>query len=306
MKEITIINTNILVKEFNGKRVVTLKDIDTVHKRPTGTARRNFNANKNRFIEGEDYFVRNSYEAKKEFNIVAPNGIVLITESGYLMLAKSFTDDLSWTVQRELVKSYFRLKEIMKPNSNYTPYTYINKTYHGRPILTAADIANIYGIPTATLYNHIKTKLESDRDYKLLQGNELKEYNNENSTLPYCRKAMFVIFNTGLSRIVSYYGLSEDKIPLFMKEHSGYVVSCDVRQLMDYVRRELKGVEALTYLIESDDSPHNLETYRKTLVNKLSAINWWQSDVAHVKLGVHQICLPELKAIHSGEYGMKR
>lgn len=32
----------------------------------------------------------------------------LITESGYLMLVKSFTDDLAWDVQRQLMKSYFR------------------------------------------------------------------------------------------------------------------------------------------------------------------------------------------------------
>jgi DNA-binding XRE family transcriptional regulator len=30
------------------------------------------------------------------------------TESGYLMLVKSLTDDLSWEVQRLLVNSYFR------------------------------------------------------------------------------------------------------------------------------------------------------------------------------------------------------
>lgn len=31
-----------------------------------------------------------------------------MTESGYLMLVKSFTDDLAWEVQRKLVKSYFK------------------------------------------------------------------------------------------------------------------------------------------------------------------------------------------------------
>ena len=37
--------------------------------------------------------------------------MTLITESGYLMLVKSFTDDLAWEVQRELVKGYFRVKK---------------------------------------------------------------------------------------------------------------------------------------------------------------------------------------------------
>jgi hypothetical protein len=104
----------IRVKEYQGQRVVTFRDIDELHQRPDGTARRNFNENKHHFVEGEDYFVRNSYEAKTEFGIIAPNGLVLLTESGYLMLVKSFTDDLAWQVQRQLVNVYFRAKEMAK------------------------------------------------------------------------------------------------------------------------------------------------------------------------------------------------
>ncbi len=40
------------------------------------------------------------------------NDIIVMTESGYLMLAKSFTDDLAWTVQRELVNNYFRARTV--------------------------------------------------------------------------------------------------------------------------------------------------------------------------------------------------
>ena len=307
MNEITIASTNVTVKEYQGQRVVTFKDIDTVHQRPDGTARRNFNTNKRHFIEGEDYFVRNSYEAKNEFNMVAPNGLVLVTESGYLMLVKSFTDDLSWDVQRELVKSYFRVKEQKSVQTTATlqlPYTYIEKTFHARPVMTANDISNIFGVNPITLYNLIKNRLLPDRDYNLLQGEMLKEYTKENPDLPRCRKSIFVIYNTGLSRIISYFTLDGSKIPKFMTERKGYVVQANVRQLMEYVRRELKGVEALTYLIESDETPRNLETYRKILVQKLSAIQWWKTDVAGIRLGVHNVDLTELKAIHNGEIGM--
>ena len=110
---ITVGNHTLPIKEYNNVRVVTFKDIDTVHERPDGTAHRNFKTNKNRFIEGVDYFRRNSSEAKNEFNLIAPNGLILITESGYLMLVKSFTDDLAWKVQRELVNTYFRVKDVV-------------------------------------------------------------------------------------------------------------------------------------------------------------------------------------------------
>lgn len=58
--------------------------------------------------------MRNSSEAQNEFGITAPNGLVLMTEQGYLMLVKSFTDDLAWEVQRQLVNTYFKASDFMK------------------------------------------------------------------------------------------------------------------------------------------------------------------------------------------------
>ena len=111
---VTINENELQIKEYQGQRVVTLKDIDTVHNRPEGTARRNFNTNKTHLIEGTDYFKVKCSEVRTFFVQTPPNGfnpnadITLITESGYLMLVKSFTDDLAWTVQRQLVNTYFK------------------------------------------------------------------------------------------------------------------------------------------------------------------------------------------------------
>ncbi len=99
-------NHTLPIKEYKNVRVVTFKDIDTVHERPDGTARKRFNDNKKYFIEGEDYFVVKPSEINNR-------GTTLITETGYLMLVKSFTDDLAWKVQRELVNNYFRVKDVV-------------------------------------------------------------------------------------------------------------------------------------------------------------------------------------------------
>ena len=107
---VKINNTDLSVKEYKGQRVVTFKDIDMLHERVEGTARKRFNDNKKHFIQNEDYFVLNPDEAGKLFGTIAPNGLKLVTESGYLMLVKSLQDDLAWKVQRELVNNYFRVK----------------------------------------------------------------------------------------------------------------------------------------------------------------------------------------------------
>lgn len=126
MNEITTINGQELAeKEFNGKRVVTFKDIDTVHQRAIGTARNRFNDNKQYFIEGEDYFkvCADEIRTHKIFDISpkAHEDIILVTESGYLMIAKSLTDKLAWQVQRQLVNSYFRAKQEQTSFSDLSP-----------------------------------------------------------------------------------------------------------------------------------------------------------------------------------------
>lgn len=123
-------NSDISIKEYNGQRVVTFKDIDMVHGRPEGTARKRFADNRNRFIEGQDFFIatpkslENAKMSEKRttgIEEVNPRGTALITEQGYLMLVKSFTDDLAWDVQRQLVNGYFKVKTIV--NEDLTPQT---------------------------------------------------------------------------------------------------------------------------------------------------------------------------------------
>ena len=121
MNEIVRIgNADISIKEYKGQRVVTFKDIDAVHGRADGTARKRFADNRKHFVEGEDYFVvtpqsleNTELSEKRTIGIenVSPRGTALITEQGYLMLVKSFTDNLAWEVQRQLVKNYFGAKK---------------------------------------------------------------------------------------------------------------------------------------------------------------------------------------------------
>lgn len=114
--EMTIINEYPLVnKEYQKKMWVTFKDIDKVHGRPTGTAKRNFNNNKKHFIEGDDFatisLTKDEIRTKFQISKNAGKTLTLISETGYLMLVKSFTDDLAWKVQRELVNTYFKINK---------------------------------------------------------------------------------------------------------------------------------------------------------------------------------------------------
>jgi len=125
MNTVSICNRNIQIKEYNGHRVVTLKDVDTVHQRPTGTAKKNFQNNRKHLILNEDYFEITRKELREKFS---PNSeslkgnprliTYLLTESGYLLLVKSFTDDLAWDVQRQLVNIYFTARDMVQTTVN--------------------------------------------------------------------------------------------------------------------------------------------------------------------------------------------
>lgn len=137
MQEVVkIVNTDLSIKSIDGQRVVTFSDIDKVHERVEGTAKRNFTANKKYLIENEDYFILKPSDIQKneirtsemcekhtigiDKKDVNNRGTTFLTESGYLLLVKSFTDDLAWKVQRDLVNTYFKFNEVVQNfNSNY-------------------------------------------------------------------------------------------------------------------------------------------------------------------------------------------
>ena len=104
------------IKTYEGVRVVTFADIARVHRIPVNNLQRNFQNNRKHLLENEDFFVLKSRDQVEKFSTCPESGtslskLYLFTASGYLMLVKSLSDDLSWEVQRELVNSYFKLKQ---------------------------------------------------------------------------------------------------------------------------------------------------------------------------------------------------
>lgn len=176
---IAIENTEMQIREYNGQRVVTFKDIDTVHQRKPGTAKASFRRNKKYFQEETDYVVlaRNSIGTLSTIENIPPKGITLLTESGYLMIVKTFTDDLSWKVQRELVNTYFRVKAkptileqppVCQPSNTPIPK---NPSWYARNQRRMYRICNNANVPQFVLEYHIMLKVGEEFD--LEKANEI-------------------------------------------------------------------------------------------------------------------------------------
>ncbi|MEW6378617.1 MAG: ORF6N domain-containing protein [bacterium] len=126
---IHIMDKDVQLITYQDHPVVTFRMVDDLHQRVDGTARKTFYRHKSRFIEGEDYFDLPYEEWKPILDVHQTDisnyqqtqdsrdqhrSMIFLTESGYLMVVKPFTDDISWKVQRDLVRMYFSFKRMHK------------------------------------------------------------------------------------------------------------------------------------------------------------------------------------------------
>lgn len=126
---IKILGRELEIKEWNSERVLTSWDIAKLHEREIREVNQQFERNKKRLLQGIDYYTIPKEKISESQIVIQdfiPNNvkeIQIFTESGYLMLVKTFTDDLSWKIQRMLVNNYFKMKEL-RQNEFKVPKTF--------------------------------------------------------------------------------------------------------------------------------------------------------------------------------------
>lgn len=228
MNELVVINSKQLeAKEHNGERVITAWDIAEVHGREVKKINQQFERNKDKLVEGEDYFILNReefFESHKVTQKFIPNNvkeIPLFTESGYLMLVKTFSDDLSWAIQKQLIKSYFRNRVLRIPatmeealeitlslenknqvlqakiEQNKPKLAYLNSVLQSKGTLLATEIAADYDMSAMAL-NTILNKARLIRKVGsqwVLYKKHMGEDYMDSETIPYIDK------DTGEDRI---------------------------------------------------------------------------------------------------------
>lgn len=122
MNKLKVLDKEIEIKEYNSNRIVTAWDIAELHEKSVSEVGQQFKRNKKYLIENVDYILLNRNDISVSQIVIQkkiPNNVKFIpifTESGYLMLVKSFNDELSWEVQRILINSYFKVKELQQNN----------------------------------------------------------------------------------------------------------------------------------------------------------------------------------------------
>ncbi len=174
-------------KEYDGQPVVTFRDVDELHQKNEGTARKRFNDNRKHFQEGVDYFVLNSDEASSRLGIIAPCGLKLLTQTGYLMIVKSFTDDLSWAIQRELVNGYFAARQA-------------GCTFMGTPVTPLHEAAKLLGLSPRAARERVARGGFGMGDALLLEGRNFARFKRENN-LRVTAASLWIITRSGYEKL---------------------------------------------------------------------------------------------------------
>lgn len=105
--------------EYRGRRVVTLRMVDNVHKKQHGTAKKHFQGHRDIFKAEADYF-ETPLEGYRVGSISSlRNGgircaLILLTDRGYIKLAKLFTDDRSLRTCDLMVDRFFATTAAVK------------------------------------------------------------------------------------------------------------------------------------------------------------------------------------------------
>nr|DAR31030.1 MAG TPA: hypothetical protein [Caudoviricetes sp.] len=174
-------------KEYDGQPVVTFRDVDELHQKNEGTARKRFNDNRKHFQEGVDYFVLNSDEASSRLGIIAPCGLKLLTQTGYLMIVKSFTDDLSWAIQRELVNGYFAARQA-------------GCTFMGTPVTPLHEAAKSLGLSPRAARERVARGGFGMGDALLLEGRNFARFKRENN-LRVTTASLWIVTRSGYEKL---------------------------------------------------------------------------------------------------------
>ena len=101
------------IVEYNNIRVLTTQQVAEAYQTSTDTVTKNFNRNKDRYIEGKHYICLKgeelrAFKANGQIDLLpSVNTLYLWTQKGCLLHAKSLNTDIAWEVYDKLVDNYF-------------------------------------------------------------------------------------------------------------------------------------------------------------------------------------------------------
>ena len=122
---VTINDVSIEQLIYKDTPVVTFAQVAEVHGISVETVRDSFKRHSKRFVDGKHYFRLDFTEANQLVvrQPVSQNGLIVLTQKGYLLLTKPMRDSKSWEVQERMIDEYFSLRTVGYSMTYHNPQT---------------------------------------------------------------------------------------------------------------------------------------------------------------------------------------
>nr|DAS41820.1 MAG TPA: repressor domain protein [Caudoviricetes sp.] len=155
--------------------------------------------------EDKDVAKRDTLGGEQEVIIINESGLYSLILSSKLPAAKRFK---RW-VTSEVLPAIHRTGEYrMKPKASEKPalpaeYEYFPKTFRGVPVMITPDIAHAVGKSVKDIASLVKrsSELIDSEDYKLLTGDDIREFERENPKLKPGHGMLYVIYRSGVEKL---------------------------------------------------------------------------------------------------------
>lgn len=208
-----------------------------------------------------------------------PNrGLTLINESGLYSLilssklpgAKRFK---RW-VTSEVLPAIHRTGEYrVKPKASAKPalppkYEYFPKTFRGVPVMITPDIAHAVGKSVKDIASLVKQspKLIDGEDYKLLTGNDIREFEKENPKLKPGHGMLYVIYRSGVEKLFGIWKPKEGA-PMLSPHEPEFVDPVNDKAYMKLVDDIEYTMHFMSMLLRRSLKKKSYEDFKKLAVN---------------------------------------
>lgn len=149
--------------------------------------------------------IRDSIGREQNVVVINESGLYSLILSSKLPGAKRFK---RW-VTSEVLPAIHRTGEYrVKPKASAKPalpaeYEYFPKTFRGEPVMITPDIAHAVGKSVKDIATLLKrsSELIDGEDYKLLTGDDIREFERENPKLKPGHGMLYVIYRSGFEKL---------------------------------------------------------------------------------------------------------
>lgn len=220
--------------------------------------------------EDKDVAKRDTLGGEQEVIIINESGLYSLILSSKLPAAKRFK---RWVTSEVLPAIHHTGEYCVKPKASAKPalppkYEYFPKTFRGVPVMITPDIAHAVGKSVKDIASLVKrsSELIDGEDYKLLTGDDIREFEKENPKLKPGHGMLYVIYRSGVEKLFGIWKPKEGA-PMLPPPEPEFVDPVNDKAYMKLVDDIENAMNFLSSLLRHSLRRKSYQDFKKLTVN---------------------------------------